>query len=215
MKVVQCWDDGVWSDIPLIEVFKKYGAKATFNLSMGLHEKERTIPWDFNGVPVGRLALNELKEVYEGFRIANHSLTHQRLAEMPIEAARVEIVEGRRRLQDFFQQEVAGFAYPYGNYNDAVKQVLRQTGHCYARMTRNTDNPYPPADAMEFAASCHFLAPDFMSRYERAKECGVFYFWGHSYEMISPAMWDDFERKIKFISEDPDSEWANVIDLFR
>ena len=30
MKVVQCWDDGVVTDIRLIEILRKYNAKATF-----------------------------------------------------------------------------------------------------------------------------------------------------------------------------------------
>jgi len=41
MKVAQCWDDGVTTDIQLIEILQLYKAKATFNLSMGLHETKR------------------------------------------------------------------------------------------------------------------------------------------------------------------------------
>jgi hypothetical protein len=32
--------------------------------------------------------------------------------------------------------------------------------------------------------------------------------------MISESMRQDFESKIKYISEDPMSHWADVIDLF-
>ena len=44
MKVVQCWDDGVITDIRLIEILKKYNAKATFNLNIGLMKPERAFP---------------------------------------------------------------------------------------------------------------------------------------------------------------------------
>ena len=36
IKVAQCWDDGVATDIRLIEILRKYNAKATFNLCPGL-----------------------------------------------------------------------------------------------------------------------------------------------------------------------------------
>jgi hypothetical protein len=54
----------------------------------------------------------------------------------------------------------------------------------------------------------------FYDRYEKARECGVFYFWGHSYEMLDyDKFWEQFEMKLKYISDDPDAEWANVVDI--
>ena len=41
MKVVQCWDDGVVNDARLVELLRHYGAKATFNLNIGLMNIER------------------------------------------------------------------------------------------------------------------------------------------------------------------------------
>ena len=51
---------------------------------------------------------------------------------------------------------------------------------------------------------------------EEAKKngCKVFYFWGHSYEMFEyEPLWQQLEDKIRYITEDPDAEWANVIDI--
>ncbi len=103
MNVVQCWDDGVTADIPLIELLRKYDAKATFNLNMNSHNEERDKGRDFKGTLVQRLALPELKDLYEGFVIANHSLTHPHLEQLPLEEARQDIAEGRDRLEQFFQ----------------------------------------------------------------------------------------------------------------
>lgn len=47
-----------------------------------------------------------------------------------------------------------------------------------------------------------------------AKPFGVFYFWGHSYEMITDLMWSAFEEIIERISADPGSCWGEVADLF-
>ena len=69
---------------------------------------------------------------------------------------------------------------------------------------------------MLLTPSCHFQAKDFYARYEKAKETGVFYFWGHTYEMMdSEGMWNQLEQKIAFISQDEDAEWADVIDIVR
>jgi len=40
IKVAQCWDDGVATDIRLIEILRKYNAKATFNLCPGIMAEE-------------------------------------------------------------------------------------------------------------------------------------------------------------------------------
>ena len=52
IKIAQCWDDGVATDIRLIEILRKYQAKATFNLCPGLFQEERIEPHWLE--PVGR-----------------------------------------------------------------------------------------------------------------------------------------------------------------
>ena len=119
-------------------------------------------------------ALPKKPDVFDGFTVANHSLTHPHLEQMTIEAARADIIDGRKRLQDRFGTPVLGFAYPFGTYSPAVMELLREAGHVYARTTVNVEQCFPPQDAMAFHPNCHFLAPDFWERYERARACGVF-----------------------------------------
>jgi len=214
MTVVQCWDDGVTADARLIEILRRYNAKATFNLNPGLHKAQRSPGWTYKETDVARLGWEEMRAVYDGFTIANHTLSHPRLEQLQPEEALREIVEGRDRLQQFFDQPVLGFAYPYGTYNETVKRLVREAGHVYARTTRNVDYPFPPDDAMAFHSNCHFLAADFWERYEKARTGGVFYFWGHSYELINEDLWTAFEATIARISADPAAAWADVVDLF-
>lgn len=214
MIVVQCWDDGVTTDIRLLEILRRHGAKATFNLNAGLHESQREPGWIYRDTEVQRLAKPELLDVYTGFTIANHSLTHPHLDTLPPENARRDVVEGRARLQQLFQQPVLGFAYPFGTYNETVWKIVQDAGHVYARATQSLDQNFPPKNPFEFRPSCHFLDPDFWTRYEQARAGGVFYFWGHSYEMIDEAMWSDFDAKIARISADPTARWDEVAALF-
>jgi peptidoglycan/xylan/chitin deacetylase (PgdA/CDA1 family) len=214
MTVVQCWDDGVTADVRLIGILRKHHSKATFNLNAGVHEAKRKPGWIYRDTEVGRLGFDEMRELYEGFTIANHTLTHPHLEKLEMEEVRRQIVEGRERLQQFFGQDVRGFAYPYGTFNEAVMEAVREAGHVYARTTSNVAHPCPPENAMAFHSCCHFRAPDLWERYEKARAGGVFYFWGHSYEMITETMWTDFEAMIERISADPQAQWGDVVDLF-
>lgn len=214
LTLIQCWDDGVASDARLADVFRRHGAKATFNLNAGLHDKHRRLDWVYQDTEVWRLGLDELRDVYAGFAIANHSLTHPHLDGIPLDAARREIADGRDRLEQLFGMAVTGFAYPFGTYNDSVMSVVREAGHVYARTVRSVAHPFPPIDAMAFHPCCHFLAPDFWERYELARDRGVFYFWGHSYELTSEPMWLVFEQTIARLSSDPMACWKDVAELF-
>ena len=221
MKVVQCWDDCTTNDIRLCTLLRKHNAKATFNVNAGLHRKENKNGWTTrDGLHIERLDWDIMPELYDGFTIASHGLTHQHMEKLPPDRLRHEIVHGRAQLQRHFKQDIPGFAYPFGGYNDTVKQALRDAGHLYARTCHNVDFPFPPADPMEFHPTCHFLAPDFWQRYEKARADtahphSVFYFWGHSYELTTEPLWTAFDTLLHRIASDPSATWADLPTLFQ
>jgi hypothetical protein len=218
IQIVQCWDDGVEDDIRLVEILRKHGAKASFNLNAALHGPRRGEPWRYKEVKdVRQLAKAELVDVYEGFTIANHTLTHPWLEKISPEQIRTEIFEGRKQLQDLFGQEVSGFAYPYGQHPPAATEAVREAGHVYARTCVNRHPAFPVVgDPMQLASDCHFLSPSFWEYYEEAKCSGapIFYFWGHSYELVTQEDWLSFERKIERIKADPEAVWADLPSVF-
>lgn len=210
MKIVQCWDDGVRDDIRLTEILRRHGARASFNLSWGLHVQNDGGSWKFQDHEVSRLSVAALTGVYDGFTIANHSLTHPHLGQIaPAEAAR-EIIENRDALEQHFGVPVTGFAYPFGSFNAEVRELVRESGHVYARTCHTAAQIFPTPDAMEQPTNCHFLAPDFWQKLAGAGE--VFYFWGHSYELTTEAMWADFDLKIARLSGH--GQWVDLPDVF-
>lgn len=216
IKLVQCWDDGVLDDIRLIDIFRKHRAAASFNLNLGNHRHERYCsPKKFKGTKeVFKLALPELKEVYAGFTVANHTLRHPHLTQIPIDEARREIEEGRDALEQHFGYRIEGFAYPYGDHNPEVRDLVRSAGHLYARPVTSTRSVFPPEDAMDFRPSCHFLAENFWQEFDSARLTqNVFYFWGHSYELVTEEDWRAFDEKIERLSEN--GEWVSLPSLFR
>ncbi|MFZ4775807.1 MAG: polysaccharide deacetylase family protein [Terrimicrobiaceae bacterium] len=215
IKIVQCWDDGVVDALRLCEILREAGARASFNLNPALHTAERSGGWRHKDVKlVQRLATSELVGAYKGFTIANHTSTHPWATKIPLEDWRKEVTEARKELQDLFGQPVLGFAYPFGNFSPETAEVVREAGHVYARTCENATPCYPAADPMRQPSDCHFASPDFWTLYEQAKaaEAPVFYFWGHSYEMITDADWTAFSDKIARFNSDPDAVWADLPD---
>ena len=216
MKIVQCWDDGNVDDIRLISLLRKYNARASFNLAPGLHRSERYLSWKYEGnKEVWRLALPEFRDVYKGFPISSHSLTHPHLEELPENEVRREVFDAKDCLEQIFSSAIIGFAYPFGTYNEMVQSIVHEAGHHYARTTGSTTKAWPVSNAMEFHPSCFHLDSDFWQIYEQVKvDNGVFYFWGHSYEFVTEADWQSFEAKIARMADDPAVEWADLPDLF-
>lgn len=225
MKVVQCWDDGVVNDIRLTGLLRKYGAKATFNLNPGTmdpidrrephwrRQGEGTNNHNF-GFDGGKLSLRDIPEVYAGFELASHCWRHENAGSIPDADWIKSALDARHYLEDAVQRPCPGFAWPCGVTTPETIALLRENGFAYGRSTRSTFDVTDCPEPLAIAANCHFKAPDFWQRYSAAKKTGVFYFWGHSYELYDcDQIWDNFERMVEYISNDPDAEWANVIDI--
>ncbi len=223
MKVVQCWDDGVTTDIRLIEILRKYNAKATFNLNPGLMPEERETPywnhdpfpatWNYHGFKAGKLSLKEIREIYDGFQVASHCWCHEVAGQCEDETFIAAAVNARKYLEDVFERPCPGFAYPCGAYTPATVKLLRDAGFAYARTVNNVAD-VTACDPLVLHPHCHFMNNSFYRLYEDAKKTGVFYFWGHSYETLDfDQLWLQLEYKIRYITNDPESEWADVADI--
>jgi peptidoglycan/xylan/chitin deacetylase (PgdA/CDA1 family) len=64
-----------------------------------------------------------------GFEIGSHSMTHARLPLISREKAWEEILHSRMRLEILLNSPVQSFAYPYGLYNDTLKQLVQEAGY--------------------------------------------------------------------------------------
>ena len=216
IRVTQSWDDGVHDDVRLIELLRKYRAKATFNLIAGAHRAERFSNWRYQDTKeVYHLARHELPELYRDFEVASHTVTHPHLEKLAPEKVAWELAESRKQLEEIFQRPIRGLAYPFGTTNAAVKEEARRQGYCYARAGRFVPLVFPPPDPMEFGITVWFSDAKFWSEFERVKQTGgVFHFVGHSYEFVSEAMWLEFEGKLARLSADPEVCWTTNIELF-
>ncbi len=214
MRIMQCWDDGDVDDIRLVEILKKHGARATFNINPGGFKSERRVAHRFRGeYDVYRLMLDEMRQVYEGFCIGGHTMTHPLLHKIDPQWALTELVECKRYIESHFGQSACGMAYPCGAYSDEVKELVRRAGYLYARTTGNVELRLNIEDPMALHTHCHFLSPDFWERFEMVKAVdGDFYFWGHTFELMGDDVrWQELDALIGRLTDDRATEWIDVL----
>jgi peptidoglycan/xylan/chitin deacetylase (PgdA/CDA1 family) len=66
--------------------------------------------------------------VEQGWEIGAHTLTHPHLTLLNDEDALHELRESRNRIEHELQTRVISFAYPFGTYDDRIKELVKQTG---------------------------------------------------------------------------------------
>jgi peptidoglycan/xylan/chitin deacetylase (PgdA/CDA1 family) len=120
------WDDGHPLDIRVADVLARHGFGATFFVPSSNREL----------LPVMTAA--QLRALQAGgFEIGSHTLNHCYLTTIDDAAARCQIVQGKRELEQALGQPVLGFCYPGGKYNKRHVEMVNTAGFRYARHMSN------------------------------------------------------------------------------
>lgn len=191
------FDDGVRQDLRLMEMFRKYGIKATFNLNSGLSGKEHD--WEYRGIHVSRLSPEEIRESYGGFEIAVHTVHHPDLTVLSAEGVIQEVFQDRQALEALAGYPVRGMAYPYGTCSEDLTGLLRSLGICYSRTVKSTHAYGFPEDYLAWHPTCHYMEQDAPKLADQfltmdSDRLSLFYLWGHSYELDGNDNWELMEE---------------------
>lgn len=210
MKAVTfSYDDCTTQDIRLVELFNKYGVKATFNVNSELLGNENELIRKGVRIRHDKIDANEIKKIYEGHEVAVHTLTHPYLQEIEDDNEIIrQIEEDRKNLENLVEYEICGMAYPCnGNDADRVAQIIKEsTAIKYARTTISTYNFNLQDNLYQFNPTVHHddfdnlfrLGEEFVKL--KADTPKLFYIWGHSFEFDIFDDWGNFEEFLKFIS---------------
>ena len=218
------YDDGVTQDIRLIELFKKYNIGATFNINSSLLGKSGALIRNGTHVNHTKVKEDEVKDIYAGFEVASHTLTHPFLPLMLKNGIIHEVEEDRKYLSNLVGYDVVGFAYPGGgkNYNEHVSKIIKEnTNIKYARTTEVTYNFDVQSNLYEFKPSVYHIEYDKMVELGKqfinlnTDSLKIFYIWGHSYEFDAWNFWDKFEEFLKFISNRDDILYLSNKEAFK
>lgn len=203
------YDDGVTQDIRLIQLFNKYGLKATFNLNSQLLGNLNTIVCDGLTITHYKNKPEDVCSIYDGHEVAVHTLTHPFLPGIEDDNEIIRQVEqDRLNLSELVGYEVVGMAYPGGgpNNDDRTARIIREhTGVMYARAVETNlsfarhNNLYRFQGTLYHHAQWDLLFQ--MGEQFLAADDGIFYIWGHAYEFdIFPERWEQFEEFCQMIS---------------
>lgn len=224
--VTLSYDDGVIQDIRLIEIMNKYGIKGTFNLNSGQLRPEDALPiTEPTGTTRDRMKLSEAVRVFKasGQEVAVHGLNHLNPVACTDPELVYEITADRINLEREFGTIVKGMAYAYGNYNEAVTEVLKKCGIVYARTVASTNGFSIPENWLEWHPTCHHNNPELMKLAESfieaplkpiSCELRIFYLWGHSYEFDRDNNWDVIEKFAEYIGKREDIWYATNKEIY-
>jgi peptidoglycan/xylan/chitin deacetylase (PgdA/CDA1 family) len=125
-SVVLTFDDGWRSQYSYaFPVLKKYGFTATFFIYTDAINNGAFLTWD-----QVRFMSNS------GMTIGGHTESHPYLPGIHNTAQlRKEIVGGKRIIEDQIHQMIYLFAYPFGQYNDNIINIVKEAGYTAARST--------------------------------------------------------------------------------
>jgi peptidoglycan/xylan/chitin deacetylase (PgdA/CDA1 family) len=213
------YDDGVEQDRKLVEILNRYGIRATFNLNSGIQSGAGGwVNRDVEGrdLPVRRMNVRGLRELYAGHEAAVHGLTHPHLENLDGETIRNELEQDKLNLERIFGTAVRGMAYPFGTYNALVLKIVAECGFAYARGVKSTysfDVPATPPELLSYQPSCHHADPRLMELAERfiglrPAVPQVFYVWGHSYEFDTGNNWRVIEEFCRCMANRDDIFYA-------
>lgn len=217
------YDDGITSDIRLVELFNRYNLKATFNLNgSGFNEDEEAGSKHSIGDKTTAISLSKAKEIYKGHEVALHGFWHLNMSNETTAKCMQEVVLDRQKLEKEFGGIIRGMAYAYGAYNDEVVEILKKAGIEYSRTCLSTKDFRIPDDWLRMTSTCHQafdemegLAEKFVNENPADnEEAWIFYMWGHSYEYDRGFM--DFARMENFaktVSNKDDVWYATNIEI--
>ena len=214
------YDDGVEQDITLMEILNKHGIKCTFNLNSGLWAPEGHV-WP-RGQVHRRMTASRALALYRdsGHEAAVHGVTHASFTGLSAPLLIREILEDRRALEDMFHTVVRGAAYPYGAFNAAACEALKNCGIEYCRTVNSTHRFQLPDNWLTLHPTCHHDDPKLFDLVDAfltdngGERPRLFYIWGHAYEFEQNGNFDRFERLGDRLQGQADVWYATNIEIF-
>ena len=95
------------------------------------YELDVNIPTDLGKDHI--LSWNEVREMSNNnIDFGSHTANHPFLTKLSLREAERQIIESKKTLEEELGQDISAFAYPYGDYNNSLKKILKKNGFSYA-----------------------------------------------------------------------------------
>ncbi|MBA3065242.1 polysaccharide deacetylase family protein [bacterium] len=144
-KVIITFDDGYRNNYTeAFPILKKYGFSAVFYVVSSTIGKKNL--WHEPDVekPLEMMSAEEIKELSaSGMEIGGHTVSHKNLARISVADAENEIRADKETIEKLTGSEMLSFSYPYGGFNETVKENVKKAGYRYAVIIKQGKNPLP------------------------------------------------------------------------
>lgn len=94
--------------------------------------------------------------------VGDHTLNHPSVPKLSVDEGRNQIVSARKIIEENIGKKVDFFAYPYGSYNSAAEQILKENNFTGAVVTTNTN---PQCSGLPYELSRIRIGAGSLSRY--------------------------------------------------
>lgn len=216
------YDDGVTQDKRLVDIFNRYGLKATFNINSELLGTDNSLNIEGKKISHNKIDASEVADLYRVHEVAVHTLTHPNLTQENESEIIRQVEQDRKNLQSLVEYDIVGMAYPCGgvNNNDYVADVLsNKTQIKYSRTITSNYSFDLQNNLFRFNPTIHHMDWDMMFKLAEdfinlePSEPQIYYIWGHSYEFDVNDTWDKFESFCKLISHKKDIFYGTNKDV--
>lgn len=131
------FDDGYANNYCAFEALIEFGFVATWFIVANTIGK--TAAWEENR-QVQRTMLNaeQIQSIAKaGIEIGSHTSSHAKLTELSCDEYIKELKNSKATLEDIVKQPITSFAYPYGLYNQAIRDSVEEVGYQQACTTHS------------------------------------------------------------------------------
>jgi len=219
--LILSYDDGRTEDRQLVKLLNKYGLKGTFHLNSN---KLGTTDY---------LSKFEIKKLFTKHEVSVHTANHPNLTTLTKIEVVNEVIEDRKELEKLMGYPFRGMAYPFGNNNDFVVEIIKDLGIEYARTVDDTYAFKIPENFLKWHPTIHQFAKAYwepnnsendkkelavfyqlINDFINTKELALFEIWGHSWEMgNNKVKWEETEKFFKLLANNPAIYYTTQIDL--
>jgi len=192
------YDDGLIEDIRLIRLFDDNKIIGTFNLNSELLSTTKI--WQQQNGPAivaKYVSKDSLLLIYKNHEIAAHSSTHKDFRNLSDSEILKEVATDIDNLNKLTKRKIVSMAYPFGNSNQHIAELLSNTGLTNARTVVDSHTFNLPDTFLLWHPTCHdSKALDLINEYLELNDnnLSVFYIWGHSWEFNDAKRWSDFSK---------------------
>lgn len=205
--LIMSYDDGPIEDIKLARLFDEYNITGTFNLNSGYLDSTRGWPQKDGSTVYQQYMPKDSMYVYKNHEIASHATYHKNFFTIPDDEVLEDVQSDMVNLEKLTHSKIKSMAYPFGNSDPHIAQLISHTGLTNARTIRDTYKFNLPDSFFLWNPTCHdskalSLSDSYLSL--SSNKLSVFYVWGHAWELRDKKRWDDMNTFCKRISNQKD-----------